>query len=864
MGEYALGQYYIFHLEASGAVTVLHQIAPGQTLGLTGLVAGNDGFLYGFTSGRDDWGNSTATLFRLSTSGEFHEVQFFNDNLLSLLQGQNGNLYFLTYSGGANHSGALFRCTPAGAVSRVYSFTGGADGKFPNYFAQGTDGDFYVIAHSTGDNSTAEQLVRISPSGDLHFLHRFAADAEVHALVSGANGVIEGNLRPYHTPDLVFRYAADSGVTTLHEFEGQDLGYSLASGNGLLYGVANDVTATFGYVFRIDASGQLTRFSEFRPGPRPSGPNDGLVWDEDESLYGTTTLGGRAGGGTVYKLAADGTLTVLHSFASDTSSSPSDLVLGGDGMLYGATTGVTPQLFRLTKAGAFTLLDSFQASSDSTGYYTLSLGKDGSVYGTTGGGTRQAGFIFKLAADGSLTKLYIFTGGADGGAPHSLIHATDGNLYGLADTGGANSSGTLFRLKPNGTLTVLKDFQFGSINPQPGRCLVQGSDGNLYCATAAAYISHGAYDSGQLIGMNLHGQPIGFPALSVTIKQLVAGSDGKLYGILSQPTDSFDFIPKPDIVFSCSFAGALGSLHEFNATTEGSDGRALLQGGDGFLYGTLSSRGPAGGGAVFQLPAQPTGTLLNLSARAPVLTGDMAMTAGFIISGDGAKTILVRGIGPSLAAAGLSDVLADPTLQLFDASGTEMGVNDNWSTEAGVSSTGLAPTEPAESAILRTFEPGAYTVVLRGKDATTGTGLIELYDVTSSGATSRLANISSRAFVGAGDNDLLIAGFIVADQGGGFGRVLARGIGPSLAGSGIQNPLTNPILKLYDANGFELTQNDDWRSPHEKQIAETGIPPLNDKESAIVITLRPGAYTAILRGVDGATGVGAVEIYGLH
>ncbi|MDQ6624647.1 MAG: hypothetical protein M3Y69_00700, partial [Verrucomicrobiota bacterium] len=494
---------------------------------------------------------------------------------------------------------------------------------------------------------------------------------------------------------------------------------------------------------------------------------------------------------------------------------------------------------------------------------TLISGRDGAIYGTTGGDDRGSGYVFKIAADGTVAKLYEFSGGADGGRPLSLVHATDGNLYGLTSVGGTNRAGTLFRLSPSGSLTTIRNFEFGIFSPRRPLALVQGSDGNLYCAISGENLPHDQHAVGQLIGLKLDGTDGAFGSLSLDITRLIAGKDGRLYGISTHPRAGY--IPAgPDNVFSCTFIGSLTKLYEFNGTAEGNAPSALLQGTDGLLYGTLAQDGPLGGGTVYQLPSKPTGTLRNISTRAAVLTGDNALFAGFIISGTDPKKIVIRGLGPSLGAAGVSGTLANPTLQLFDASGASIGGNDDWSTEVGISETGLAPTNARESALVRTLRPGTYTALLRGKADTTGIGLVEVYDLTGGdAATSTLANISSRGFVGTDDN-ALIAGFIVADQGGGFGKIMARAIGPSLAQSGIQNSLQNPALQLFDSNGAQIAANDDWRTTSPKEIEETGIPPRADNESAIVLSARAGAYTAIVRGVGDTTGTALVEVYALQ
>lgn len=865
---------YVFHLSSSGEVSTVHEFNANTEGTLpSSLVAGSDGFLYGVflraTPPAD--AESRAALFRLSTTGSLSIVhQFVAEDHTGYgvgapIQGTDGNLYFVTQYGGSTVNGALFRCTRAGVVTVVYSFSGGADGTAPLLLAQASDGDFYV-EHTAGDGSYLKALSRITAAGVIAQVHRFAANEAPAALIPGTSGTIYG-INPGYSPYAsVFKFSSESGFQTIYQFgENEIAAGSLRLSADVLYGIATDRYQGFGFVFRLPVSGSLTRLAEFRDGVAPFGPNGGLVQAPDGTFYGTTTFGGAAGKGTIYKLAPDGKFEVLYEFtAASDGSRPTTLVRGGDGALYGITAaraGRASTLFRLSDSGVFTTLDVAPgAATDDPGFFTLTVGADGVVYGTTAGGDRGFGYVFKLAPDGSPTKLYQFSGGVDGGRPHSLIRATDGNLYGCTSSGGANRAGTLFRVTPSGSLTVIDNFSFGIFAPHPGYALVQGSDGNLYFAIAAESLPpHSAEVGAALVGCTLDGAVIAFRTLSIEVRRLIAGTDGKLYGIFVQPRGDYTSAG-PETVFSCTLAGSMTKLYQFNVSTEGVGAQALVQGLDGKLYGTLAENGIARGGAVYQIPPIPTGTLGNISSRANVLSGNSALFAGFIVAGTEAKQVVVRGLGPSLGEAGISGTLADPTLRLFDAAGTEIGANDDWQSEPGIMASGLAPTQTRESAIMRTLAPGSYTATLRGKNDTKGIGLVEVYDVSGATPTSRLANISSRGAIGTSDQ-ALIAGFIVADPGGGFGRVVARAIGPSLSASGVADALQDPTLDLFDANGGRIAFNDNWGSDQAQDINETGIAPTDPKESVIVLSARAGAYTAVVRGVGDSVGIGLVEIY---
>ena len=163
--------------------------------------------------------------------------------------------------------------------------------------------------------------------------------------------------------------------------------------------------------------------------------------------------------------------------------------------------------------------------------------------------------------------------------------------------------------------------------------------------------------------------------------------------------------------------------------------------------------------------------------------------------------------------------------------------------------------------MLVTLAPGSYTAVVRGFGTATGVGLVEIYDL-SPAANGRLANISTRGFVENADN-VMIGGFIIGGDAGSGGKLVVRGLGPSLAAAGVTNPMADPTLELHDSNGAVLAFNNDWKDSQELDIEATGLAPSKPVESAILISLPPGNFTAILRGKDGTTGNGLIEFYNI-
>ena len=259
--------------------------------------------------------------------------------------------------------------------------------------------------------------------------------------------------------------------------------------------------------------------------------------------------------------------------------------------------------------------------------------------------------------------------------------------------------------------------------------------------------------------------------------------------------------------------------------------------------------------------------LNNISTRGFVGTGNNVMIAGLIVSGSSPKRVLLRALGPTLGRApfNIPGALANPTLELHAANGALITSNDNWTDSADVDeirASGYVPPDNLEAAILRTLNPGSYTAIVRGANTTTGVALIEGYDLNPI-APSRFGNISTRGFVQTGNN-VMIAGLIV--QGPENQQVLVRGLGPTLAQPpfNLTNVLGNPFLDLRDAQGTRILANDNWKSSQQGQIAATGLAPPFDVESAILTTLAPGNYSAILSGVNSATGNALIEAYALN
>jgi hypothetical protein len=277
--------------------------------------------------------------------------------------------------------------------------------------------------------------------------------------------------------------------------------------------------------------------------------------------------------------------------------------------------------------------------------------------------------------------------------------------------------------------------------------------------------------------------------------------------------------------------------------------------------------------------------LVNLSSRLRLRSGDVdrSAIAGFVVTGGKAKSILVRAVGPGLANFGIRDALAGPRLQLRDSAGTVVAENDGWGNNSDVAAAGQRVGAFAlvngsrDSALLAALAPGAYTVQVTS--AGSGITLLEVYDAASDGATAaeQLVNISTRGFVDTGDGQL-VAGFVIT--GDEPKRVLVRGIGPGLGAFGVAGTVADPVLKIFAGNGANpIAQNDNWAAATMAQPGQNAGTPAEiagaanaagafplatgSRDAAMVVTLAPGSYSAVVSGTNGGTGAGMVEVYEL-
>jgi aryl-phospho-beta-D-glucosidase BglC (GH1 family) len=278
------------------------------------------------------------------------------------------------------------------------------------------------------------------------------------------------------------------------------------------------------------------------------------------------------------------------------------------------------------------------------------------------------------------------------------------------------------------------------------------------------------------------------------------------------------------------------------------------------------------GGAALPAPGGTggnTGTahLVNVSIRATAGTDANTLIAGFVLSGNGAKPMLLRGIGPTLSNYQVTSPLADPSIVLYNSKAVSLAQNDNWNGDSALSTAFSSlgafslSASSKDAALLTSLSGGPHTMHVTTSNSTSGAALAEVYDANTSSTDLRLVNISGRGSVDATSN--LIAGFVVG--GDGSMNVLVRAVGPTLTDYGVTGVLSNPKVTIYNSKGVELASNDDWGGSSTLSSTFTKVGafnlPTSSKDAAILLTLAPGAYTAVVSGVNGTTGVALVEVY---
>jgi uncharacterized delta-60 repeat protein len=811
------------------------------------IIAGNFSFFDG---------HFVPTLTRLNTDGSFDDTftpgtgtdTFYVSGLFTLANDQI--VVFGTF--------IIFDDVPCSGIVRLNS-SGVRDGgfataEFKNYddyatvsvVAQQPNGKLLVggLFHSLG-GGTANNIVRLEGNGD-----RDASFNSVAAgpLASNVNAVL---VRPSDGKIFVGGYFSTYGSAPRNNM-------AWANGDG-------SVDSTFtGLSGATDAYPQIYALAT-----QPDGKI--LVGGFFSSFNGASRY-------NIVRLNPDSTIDPSFDANLGTYGSVRALLLQPDGkILIGgnlqAVDGVARgRIARLNSDG--TLDTSFDPGTGaSSSIYALAQDSVGNVYVggaflSINGTPRQ--YMAKLTSTGALDSTFLQSGGGFNGIVYAIA-PPDG-------AGGIVVGGSFFRydganarfIARLNTTSGALDFGF---NP-PGitgfnssvRALLLAPGGKYY--VGGAFSTYNGVQRSRLARLNgdgtLDGTFVGPPIGSIVYA--LALQNGKIFvgGDITNP---------PGNIMRLTSSGALDPTFVIGTGINISPANTFV---NGFPVVTTLAVQPDGKlliGGIFnkyngmtriclaRLTTTPVGTpstLANISTRLRVETGNNVLIGGFIITGTQPKKVIIRAIGPSLPLAG---ALADPVLELRNSSGGLMASNDNWRSdqEAEIIATTIPPGNDLESAIVATLPANnsAYTAIVRGVNDSSGIGVVEAYDLNQA-VDSKLANISTRGLVQTEDN-VLIGGLIVLGENP--LTVVVRAIGPSLQ---LPGALEDPILELRNGNGALLAANDNWRSDQEAEIISTTIPPANDLESAIVRSLAPGNYTAIVRGVNNTTGVALVEGYGLN
>ncbi len=491
----------------------------------------------------------------------------------SLVQGSNGDFYGTTFEGGPANAGVIFETASNGPPNTLYSFTNGVDGAFPQAgLILANDGNFYGTAVQGGTNGSGT-LFRITPAGVFSALYSFGPLPQIGTNQDGAfpgASLVQANDNfLYGTASVggangsgtLFRISLSGNFQVLYSFtalgadnensDGSDPEAALIQGaDGDLYGTAyTGGTNGLGTIFKYNISqNTITNLHSFLPPPDGANPMAALTATPDGgAFFGTTSQGGTNSWGTTFRLTQNGSYYLLYIFtdAGDGANPMAPLVLGANGILYGTCAnsggvgGGFGSVFVMQENGAVDPIDGFGGdNSGSTPTAALCLAADGNLYGTTSaGGLNNAGTIYRIDPTYGFFPVLSFIDGGDGSDPRApLVQGTNGHFYGTTYSGGASSKGTIFDLTPDGTFKILYSFTNGQDGGFPASGLTIGTDGNLYGTS----FTGGAHDTGVAFKLTTQGVfTVLHPFTGASESPTVDGYNP--WGALTQETNGYFF-----------------------------------------------------------------------------------------------------------------------------------------------------------------------------------------------------------------------------------------------------------------------------------------------------------------------------------
>jgi uncharacterized repeat protein (TIGR03803 family) len=694
----------VYEVGSDGTMSALYAFTNGAdgSYPEAGLVLGSDGNFYGVTF--EGGAGGSGVIFQVTAAGGFKPLYAFSGvNGLgenadganpagSLMQGRDGNLYGTTSSGGRNGSGTLFRISLSGSFAVVYTFTAldnngeNREGSSPQAgLVQGRDGNLYGTAQAGGSNGLGAVFEYDLGQSQMVAVYSFMGAGDgakpQAALVQGSDGGFYGTAPEggsgYGT---LFKVNSGSGVSGIYSFtNGLDGGNPVAplvlGTNGNFYGTSTGPQNGFGTVFEVTVNGVLSTLYTFSGGNDGAYPQAGLAPGSDGNFYGTTSSGGTNNGGTVFSLSAAGGFRAVLSFVGgwDGQEPQGPLGQGGNGNFYGTSSqggsagnGV---VFEMTAGGGLTALYAFTNGMDGANPAgALAQGSDGNFYGSAvNGGANHVGVLYRLSPQGALTVLHALTNRVEGSHPQGgLVAGRDGNFYGTTYQGGASSEGAIFQMTLAGAVTPLYAFTNGADGGYPKGGLVEGLDGNYYGTTTLG----GTNNQGAIFKVTPQGALT--PLYSFTNGAdgagpecgLVLGVDGNFYGTASSGGSQ-----GVGVVFKISPSGAFAVLYSFtNGVDGGTPVAGLVQGADGNFYGAASSGGTYFAGTLFEIsPAGQftplhsfTGAADGADPLAPLVQGNDGNFYGTASSGGlaGGGTAFRLGV-PSLVVPEFSSIVRE-------------------------------------------------------------------------------------------------------------------------------------------------------------------------------------------------------------
>ncbi|HTA83604.1 MAG TPA: choice-of-anchor tandem repeat GloVer-containing protein [Bacteroidia bacterium] len=626
MTDYDNGSGYgtIFRTDTLGNVFVLHVFDDLSEGGSPegSLIQAPDSLLYGMTY--QGGTNGAGTIFKCTTSGLLTTLYSFTGTsdggnpYGSLIIGKDGNLYGMNYQGGVGGAGTIFKCTITGVLTTLYSFTGASDGGNPyGSLIQDFDGNLYGMTYQ-GGASGAGTIFKCTTSGTLTTLYSFTGGADgqspfgnliqVNGKLYGMNS--NGGTSGYGT---LFKCDTLGNFNTLYGFTdgtdgGEPYGDLILASDGKLYGMTNNGgDSGSGTVFRCDTVGNLTTIYSFKGGADGLNPYASIVQLKN-NLYGMTSAGGQYGNGNIFGCSLSGLEKNLFDMGAPIVNGTNPfghIIQGFDGSYYGmnyhAGDSGAGVIFNYSYSKGMKALYSFDGTANGGNPYgSLVQAKDSSLYGMTSqGGTSGKGTLFKCSTSGVLTTLYSFTGGSDGGAPYgNLVLSNSGSFYGMTNNGGNSGDGTIFKSSASGLVTVLHTFS-GTDGSQPFGSLIECTDGKLYGMTNnGGSNGHGVIFKCDTTGSytviyNFTGGNDG----AAPNGSLIQAIDGNLYGMTSSAGAA-----GYGTIFKCDTSGSLATIYSFNNTGDGGTPYgSLIQGSDSNLYGMAISGGALNNGTVFKL-----------------------------------------------------------------------------------------------------------------------------------------------------------------------------------------------------------------------------------------------------------------------